>query len=79
MLVGPQASQAELKEFAEKLRADPANYIAQPTLALSTCPTLADDVSLIGTGQSSDNGTAVRRIAGSPIDRGGLRSTRTRV
>jgi uncharacterized circularly permuted ATP-grasp superfamily protein len=39
MLVGPQATREELAAFAEKIRAEPANYIAQPTLALSTCPT----------------------------------------
>ena len=38
MLVGPAASKAELKSFAEKLRANPSNYIAQPTLSLSTVP-----------------------------------------
>jgi uncharacterized circularly permuted ATP-grasp superfamily protein len=40
MLIGPQASLAELAAFRAKLKANPANYIAQPTLALSTCPTL---------------------------------------
>jgi len=40
MLVGPHASSAERAAFAERLRADPARFIAQPTLALSTCPTL---------------------------------------
>jgi uncharacterized circularly permuted ATP-grasp superfamily protein len=39
MLVGPTSSQAEIAEFAVLLRARPGNYIAQPTLALSTCPT----------------------------------------
>ena len=39
MLIGPHASQAELALFTEKLRTDPNNFIAQPTLALSTCPT----------------------------------------
>jgi uncharacterized circularly permuted ATP-grasp superfamily protein len=39
MLVGPQASRAEIAVFAEKLRANPENFIAQPTLALSTTPT----------------------------------------
>ncbi|HKF71415.1 MAG TPA: circularly permuted type 2 ATP-grasp protein, partial [Stellaceae bacterium] len=39
MLVGPRASAAELATFAEKLKARPGDYIAQPTLALSTCPT----------------------------------------
>ncbi len=38
MLVGPHASGAALEEFRCKLKADPANFIAQPTLALSTCP-----------------------------------------
>ncbi len=38
MLVGPAASKKELAAFADKLRARPANYIAQPTLSLSTVP-----------------------------------------
>ncbi|MBL3955866.1 circularly permuted type 2 ATP-grasp protein, partial [Bacteroides thetaiotaomicron] len=42
MLVGPCASKAELEAFSAKLRARPANYIAQPTLALSTTPILTD-------------------------------------
>jgi uncharacterized circularly permuted ATP-grasp superfamily protein len=42
MLVGPTASVADREKFAAKLRADPANYIAQPTLALSTVPIFAD-------------------------------------
>lgn len=41
MLVGPTASKKELAAFAKKLKAKPGNYIAQPTLALSTCPVLA--------------------------------------
>ncbi len=40
MLVGPAASKAELKAFRGKLMAKPENYIAQPTLALSTVPVL---------------------------------------
>ena len=40
MLVGPAASKKELARFEAKLRAKPANYIAQPTLALSTVPIL---------------------------------------
>ena len=39
MLVGPHASRAEIETFGKKLAADPANFIAQPTLSLSTCPT----------------------------------------
>jgi uncharacterized circularly permuted ATP-grasp superfamily protein len=42
MLIGPHASRAERELFAGKIRAAPANYIAQPTLALSTCPTFVD-------------------------------------
>jgi uncharacterized circularly permuted ATP-grasp superfamily protein len=39
MLVGPHASTMEIAEFAQKLKHNPANFIAQPTLSLSTCPT----------------------------------------
>jgi len=42
MLVGPHASQSERDAFAEKLKADPENYIAQPTIQLSTAPTFVD-------------------------------------
>ncbi|MEO1638206.1 MAG: circularly permuted type 2 ATP-grasp protein [Pseudomonadota bacterium] len=38
MLVGPAASKKEIAAFAEKLRQKPGNYIAQPTLSLSTVP-----------------------------------------
>ncbi len=40
MLVGPAASKKEIAAFRAKLKARPANYIAQPTLALSTVPIL---------------------------------------
>ena len=39
MLVGPKSTRAEVAAFADLVRADPGNYIAQPTLALSTSPT----------------------------------------
>jgi uncharacterized circularly permuted ATP-grasp superfamily protein len=42
MLVGPTASKAEIEAFRRKLESNASNYIAQPTLALSTCPTLVD-------------------------------------
>ncbi len=42
MLIGPHATQAERDEFATQLKADPANYIAQPTIQLSTAPCLID-------------------------------------
>ncbi|RLQ87783.1 circularly permuted type 2 ATP-grasp protein [Notoacmeibacter ruber] len=38
MLVGPTATKEERETFAAKLREHPENYIAQPTLSLSTCP-----------------------------------------
>jgi uncharacterized circularly permuted ATP-grasp superfamily protein len=40
MLVGPHATQQQRDEFAAKLRSNPSKFIAQPTLALSTCPTM---------------------------------------
>eukprot|EP01031_Cornospumella_fuschlensis_P004306 gene4306-5376_t len=42
MLVGPTASKKERTAFAEKLKSRPSNYIAQPTLALSTVPILVN-------------------------------------
>ena len=41
MLIGPRATKQQRVEFAERIRANPGNYIAQPTLALSTCPAFA--------------------------------------
>ena len=43
MLVGPAATSAEIETFRCALKAEPERYIAQPTLALSTVPTLADN------------------------------------
>jgi uncharacterized circularly permuted ATP-grasp superfamily protein len=42
MLVGPAASKKEITDFRDRILANPSNYIAQPTLALSTCPTLVE-------------------------------------
>jgi uncharacterized circularly permuted ATP-grasp superfamily protein len=42
MLVGPAATKAEIARFREVLVANPSNYIAQPTLSLSTCPTYVE-------------------------------------
>ena len=39
MLIGPMASESEIDAFRAQLKARPDNYIAQPTLSLSTCPT----------------------------------------
>jgi uncharacterized circularly permuted ATP-grasp superfamily protein len=44
MLVGPFASKGQLAEFRTLIVANPRNYIAQPTLKLSTAPTLCDGV-----------------------------------
>jgi uncharacterized circularly permuted ATP-grasp superfamily protein len=43
MLVGPHANKKTRDAFAKKLRLNPSAYVAQPTLALSTCPTFAGD------------------------------------
>jgi uncharacterized circularly permuted ATP-grasp superfamily protein len=40
MLVGPQCTAAERKKFANLIKHAPRNYIAQPTLSLSTAPTV---------------------------------------
>ncbi len=40
MLIGPKATPEQHEAFREKIRKNPANYIAQPTLSLSTVPTL---------------------------------------
>jgi uncharacterized circularly permuted ATP-grasp superfamily protein len=42
MLFGPRASQAEIEAFADKIRANPDGYVAQPVVELSTCPTWAE-------------------------------------
>jgi len=42
MLVGPAATKAEIEQFRAKIKSDPANFVAQPTLALSTCPTYVE-------------------------------------
>ncbi len=43
MLVGPLASRDEIGRFRRVLQANPANYVAQPTLALSSCPTFVEE------------------------------------
>lgn len=43
MMIGPHVSEAERAQFAELIRANPRNYIAQPTLSLSTVPTNIED------------------------------------
>ncbi len=43
MLVGPHSTKKQRAEFADLIRKDPRNYIAQPTLNLSVAPTLCDE------------------------------------
>jgi uncharacterized circularly permuted ATP-grasp superfamily protein len=43
MLMGPWASAEERSEFRARVRADPRNYIAQPVVTLSTCPTWTEE------------------------------------
>jgi uncharacterized circularly permuted ATP-grasp superfamily protein len=43
MLIGPKSDQATIAAFRAKLKSDPKNFIAQPTLALSTCPTCVEE------------------------------------
>ena len=43
MLVGPHATREQIDHFRKIVIENPRNYIAQPTLALSTCPTLCND------------------------------------
>jgi uncharacterized circularly permuted ATP-grasp superfamily protein len=42
MLIGPHSTAAERDEFRQRILADPRNYIAQPTLSLSTAPCFID-------------------------------------
>lgn len=43
MLVGPRSTKEQVAAFADKIRERPDSYIAQPTLALSTCPTFVEE------------------------------------
>jgi uncharacterized circularly permuted ATP-grasp superfamily protein len=43
MLIGPKSDKATIAAFRCKLKSDPKNFIAQPTLALSTCPTCVEE------------------------------------
>ena len=64
MLVGPHATKEQIATFAAKLQHDPANFIAQPTLALSTCPT------------SLESGIGARHVDFRPFVLTGSRGTR---
>jgi len=43
ILIGPRATTEELRNYADQIRANPRNYIAQPVLGLSRVPTIVDD------------------------------------
>jgi uncharacterized circularly permuted ATP-grasp superfamily protein len=43
MLMGPSSTEKDRAEFKEKIKANPRNYIAQPMVTLSTCPTWTDE------------------------------------
>ena len=43
MMIGPKADKATIALFRAKLKSNPKNFIAQPTLALSTCPTCVEE------------------------------------
>ena len=59
MLIGPAATKATIEAFRDKLKREPEGFIAQPTLALSTCPTCT----------ASGPGAAPRRLAAVRADR----------
>jgi uncharacterized circularly permuted ATP-grasp superfamily protein len=42
MLIGPAATREEIDAFRDRIKANPTNYVAQPTLSLSTCPTFVE-------------------------------------
>lgn len=46
MLIGPHSSEQQRREFRERIMQDPRNYIAQPTISLSTAPCFVDDGSI---------------------------------
>ena len=43
MLIGPKSTAEEREQYAQRLKAKPSAFIAQPTLSLSTCPTLVEE------------------------------------
>jgi len=42
MLIGPTSSKQEIEAYRQRILANPSDFIAQPTLSLSTCPTFVD-------------------------------------
>ena len=60
MLVGPHSTPEQQREMAEQIKADPRNYVGQPTLCISTSPTLYDSV--------TDNNESVSTMAARHVD-----------
>ena len=58
MLVGPHATKQQIEEFRRKLKPAPEGFIAQPTLALSTCPTFV----ALGRGAAPRRPPAIRAV-----------------
>lgn len=48
MLMGPSSTKAEQEEFADRIRENPRNYIAQPVVSLSRHPTICDEHQIEG-------------------------------
>jgi len=48
MLIGPKSTKEEHEKFRQLIKSNPTNYIAQPTLSLSTVPTIIDNKSIEG-------------------------------
>jgi uncharacterized circularly permuted ATP-grasp superfamily protein len=73
MLVGPTSSKKEIEAFRARLKARPKNYIAQPTLALSSVPTFTNPAwrrAMSTSGPSCSRATrCASRPAGSPASR----------
>ena len=43
MLMGPSSTESQRSEFREKVKANPRNYVAQPVVTLSACPTWTEE------------------------------------
>ncbi|MDD6177178.1 MAG: circularly permuted type 2 ATP-grasp protein, partial [Ruminobacter sp.] len=43
MLVGPKSTKAQIDDFYQRVKNNPTNYVAQPTLTLSSCPTFVEE------------------------------------
>ena len=60
MLVGPHSTSAQQREMAKQIKIDPRNYVGQPTLCISTSPTLHDNI--------TDNNKPTSTLAARHVD-----------